>query len=119
MTREESWQVEGVTLTILRHITSLGYMVSVFRIPASCWGRNRGREGEKRAVIDQAIGVAGDRHRSIRIQELAMVDAEVLAVAADDDLAGPGARSDALSGARSRSRIQVSRLTIASRSSAK
>jgi hypothetical protein len=31
MTREESWQVEGVTLTLLRHITSLGYTVSVFR----------------------------------------------------------------------------------------
>jgi hypothetical protein len=24
MTREQSWQVEGVTLTLLRHITSLG-----------------------------------------------------------------------------------------------
>ena len=34
MTREESWQVEGVTLTILCHITSLGYAVSVFRIVA-------------------------------------------------------------------------------------
>jgi hypothetical protein len=33
VTREESWQVEGVTLTILRHITSMGYTVSVFRIP--------------------------------------------------------------------------------------
>jgi hypothetical protein len=27
MTREESWQVEGVTLTLLRHVTSLGYTV--------------------------------------------------------------------------------------------
>ncbi|HEV2294106.1 MAG TPA: hypothetical protein VGR35_09620 [Tepidisphaeraceae bacterium] len=35
MTREASWQVEGVTLTLLRQITSLGYVVSVHRIPAS------------------------------------------------------------------------------------
>jgi hypothetical protein len=38
MTREESWQVEGVTLTPLRHITSLGYSVSVFRFPSSLPG---------------------------------------------------------------------------------
>jgi hypothetical protein len=35
MTREESWQVDGVALTLLRHVTSLGYTVSVFRFPAS------------------------------------------------------------------------------------
>ena len=38
MTREESWQVEGLTLTLLRHVTSLGYTVSVFRFPASLLG---------------------------------------------------------------------------------
>jgi hypothetical protein len=38
MTREDSWQVEGLTLTILRHITS----VSVFRIPSSLLGTRRG-----------------------------------------------------------------------------
>jgi hypothetical protein len=42
MTREESWQVEGVTLTILRHVTSLGYTVSVFRIPSSLLGTRLG-----------------------------------------------------------------------------
>jgi hypothetical protein len=42
MTREESWQVEGVTLTILRHIASLGYTVSVFRIPSSLLGTRPG-----------------------------------------------------------------------------
>jgi hypothetical protein len=41
MTREESWQVEGVTRTLLRHIASLGYTVSVFRFPPSL----RGDEG--------------------------------------------------------------------------
>lgn len=35
MTREESWQVTGTTLPLLRQITSLGYTVSVQRIPPS------------------------------------------------------------------------------------
>jgi hypothetical protein len=38
VTREESWQVEGTTLALLRHITSLGYLVSVHRIPGSVLG---------------------------------------------------------------------------------
>jgi hypothetical protein len=38
MTREESWQVEGLTLTLLRHVTSVGYTVSVFRFPSSVLG---------------------------------------------------------------------------------
>ena len=38
MTREQSWQVDGVTLTLLRHISSLGYTVSVFRFPSSVLG---------------------------------------------------------------------------------
>jgi hypothetical protein len=42
VTREESWQVEGVTLTILRHITALGFTVSVFRIPSSLLGTRPG-----------------------------------------------------------------------------
>jgi hypothetical protein len=42
MTREESWEVEETTLTILRHITSLGYTVSVFRILSSLLGTRRG-----------------------------------------------------------------------------
>ena len=33
MTREESWQVEGTTLTLLRHITAMGFAVSVFNKP--------------------------------------------------------------------------------------
>jgi hypothetical protein len=35
MTREESWRVEGMTLALLRKITSLGYTVSVHRLPSS------------------------------------------------------------------------------------
>ncbi len=38
MTREESWQVSGVTLAMLRQITGLGYTVSVFRFPESILG---------------------------------------------------------------------------------
>jgi hypothetical protein len=38
MTREESCQFEGTTLTLLRHITSLGLIVSVHRIPSSLLG---------------------------------------------------------------------------------
>ena len=38
MTREESWEVEGMTMTLLRHITSLGYTVSVFLFPSSVLG---------------------------------------------------------------------------------
>lgn len=38
MTREESWQVEGVTLTLLRHVAGLGYVVSVSRIPPTLLG---------------------------------------------------------------------------------
>jgi hypothetical protein len=36
MTREESRQVEGLTLTLLRH--RLGLAVSVFRFPSSLLG---------------------------------------------------------------------------------
>ena len=36
--RESSWPVEGVTLTLLRHITSLGYIVSVHRLTGSLLG---------------------------------------------------------------------------------
>ena len=39
MTREESWQVKGATLTLLRHVTTLGYTVSVFRFPSSLLGK--------------------------------------------------------------------------------
>src|SRR4051812_27789546 len=39
MTRQESWNVEGVTLTLLRHISVIGYTVSVFRFPSSLLGR--------------------------------------------------------------------------------
>lgn len=39
MTREESWQVEGTTRTLLRHVTSLGHTVSVFRFPSSLQGK--------------------------------------------------------------------------------
>ena len=42
MTREESWQVEGVTLTLLRHVTARGYTVSVFRFPPSLLGTRSG-----------------------------------------------------------------------------
>jgi hypothetical protein len=38
MTREESWQAEGVTLTQLRHITSPCYTVSVHRVGPSLHG---------------------------------------------------------------------------------
>jgi hypothetical protein len=38
LNRDESWQVEGVTLSLLRQITSLGWIVSVHRIPASLLG---------------------------------------------------------------------------------
>jgi len=38
MTREESWQVEDTTLTLLRHITAMGFTVSVFRLPRSLYG---------------------------------------------------------------------------------
>jgi hypothetical protein len=36
--REESWEVEGVILTLLRHITAMGFTVSVFRLPRSLYG---------------------------------------------------------------------------------
>jgi hypothetical protein len=42
MTREESWQVDGLTLTLLRHVTSLGFTVSVFRFPPSLLGTGPG-----------------------------------------------------------------------------
>jgi hypothetical protein len=42
VTREESWQVEGVTLTLLRHIAALGYTVSMFRFPPSLLGSRPG-----------------------------------------------------------------------------
>jgi hypothetical protein len=38
MDREDSWKVEGLTLTLLRQVSSLGYIVSVFRFPASLLG---------------------------------------------------------------------------------
>ena len=39
MKREQSWRVEGVTRSLLRQIESLGYTVSVHRIPSSLLGR--------------------------------------------------------------------------------
>src|SRR5258706_10761928 len=42
MTREQSWQVEGLTLALLRHVSSLGFTVSVFRFPASLLGTRPG-----------------------------------------------------------------------------
>jgi hypothetical protein len=54
MTREESWQVEGMTLTLLRHVTSLGYTVSVFRIPSSALGSWPG------SVEMHALGLSQD-----------------------------------------------------------
>jgi len=39
MTREESWEVTGTTRALLKQITSLGYTVSVHRIPSSLLGR--------------------------------------------------------------------------------
>ena len=39
MTRKESWQVKGTTLMLLRHVTSLGRTVSVFRFPSSLLGK--------------------------------------------------------------------------------
>jgi hypothetical protein len=38
MFREQSWQVQGTTLTLLRHISSLGFVVSVHRVPTSLRG---------------------------------------------------------------------------------
>jgi hypothetical protein len=38
MSREQSCQVTGTTLAILRQITSLGYVVSVHRLPCSLLG---------------------------------------------------------------------------------
>jgi hypothetical protein len=39
MNREQSWQVDGATLLLLRQIESLGYTVSLHRIPSSLLGR--------------------------------------------------------------------------------
>jgi hypothetical protein len=39
MKRAQSWQVEGITRSLLRQIESLGYTVSVHRIPSSLLGR--------------------------------------------------------------------------------
>jgi hypothetical protein len=36
--REQSWQVQGVARALLRQVTSLGYVVSVHRIPTSLLG---------------------------------------------------------------------------------
>jgi len=38
VTREDSWQVDGVTRALLRQVSSLGYTVSVFRFPRSLLG---------------------------------------------------------------------------------
>lgn len=42
MTPEESWQVQGTTLAILRQITALGFTISVFRFPSSLLGTRAG-----------------------------------------------------------------------------
>lgn len=54
MTREQSWQVEGLTLTLLRHISARGLSVSVFRLPASLLGTQPG------AVEMHAVGLSTD-----------------------------------------------------------
>jgi hypothetical protein len=61
MTREESWQVESVALTLLRHVTSLGYTVSVFRFPSSVLGTRpacvemQSKDYEKLPLLQHAI----------------------------------------------------------------
>jgi hypothetical protein len=40
----------------------------------------------------QAVGVPSDRHHLIHVEELAVVNAEILAIPADHDLAGPRSR---------------------------
>jgi hypothetical protein len=54
MTREESWQAQGATLAILRHVTTAGYVVSVFRFPSSLFG------SRPAAVEIEAIDVGTD-----------------------------------------------------------
>jgi hypothetical protein len=54
MTREQSWQVDGITLTLLRHISARGLSVSVFRLPASLLGTQPG------AVEMHAIDLSTD-----------------------------------------------------------
>lgn len=39
MTRESSWRVTGTTLTLLRQIEALGYIVSVHRLQSSMRGK--------------------------------------------------------------------------------
>ncbi|HYE21453.1 MAG TPA: hypothetical protein VEA69_23600 [Tepidisphaeraceae bacterium] len=53
MTREESWNVTGPTFALLRRVTALGRVVSVFRIPASMLG------SQPAAVEMVAIDVCG------------------------------------------------------------
>jgi hypothetical protein len=74
MTREESWEAKGTTLTLLRHISSLGYVVSVHRIPSSLLGRT-GAFVEMHAVDPQTdppvqqmarVGVAEGRDTDYR-----------------------------------------------------
>jgi len=38
VTREHSWQVDGITKTLLRQTTALGYIVSVHRVGSSLLG---------------------------------------------------------------------------------
>jgi len=58
------WAVAGVALTILHHVTSLGYTVSVFRIPSSLAGDAAGlgrdaRAGSVGRPPDEACGADG------------------------------------------------------------
>ena len=43
MTREESWEVEGTTLAILRQITALAMLSAFFASHRHCWRRDAGR----------------------------------------------------------------------------
>ena len=38
--REDSWNVDGVTRALLRQVSSLGFVVSLHRIPPSLLGRS-------------------------------------------------------------------------------
>jgi hypothetical protein len=69
MTREESWQAQGETLAILRHVAAAGYVVSVFRFPSSLFGTRPAAVDRPVGVCDAVQGRGTDPQKAIKAVE--------------------------------------------------
>ena len=79
--RESSWGVEGVTLSMLRHIAGLGYVVSVHRNPGSLLGTVP-------AFVEFSALVPGGERFTVRVEAGEVDDVDYLAAVRLGEMVG-------------------------------